>query len=88
MVGLVIDAGRWFYFWLILFLVDLAMGALFRMFAYVLPNMEAAQTAPGPVIALQVVFAGFLVTTGHMGERRDEQGGSGGGGAGSDVLSC
>ena len=37
------------------------------LFAYVLPNMEAAQTAPGPIIALQVVFAGFLVTTGHMG---------------------
>lgn len=45
--------GRWAFFYLVLFLVDLCMGAMFRLFAYVLPNMEAAQTAPGPVIALQ-----------------------------------
>lgn len=43
------------------------MGSLFRTFAYVLPNMEAAQTAPGPVIALQVIFAGFLISPNHMG---------------------
>ena len=33
-------------------------GALFRLFAYILPDMESAQTAPGPIISLQVVFAG------------------------------
>lgn len=48
--------GRWAFFWLTLWLIDLCMGAVFRLIAYVLPNLEAAQTAPGPLIAFQVRF--------------------------------
>ena len=59
--------GRWAFFYFTLFLTDLCMGSIFRSFAYVLPNMEAAQTAPGPFIAMQVIFAGFLITPNHMG---------------------
>ena len=44
-----------------------AFGALLRLFAYILPDMETAQTAPGPVLAIQVVFAGFLIAAGKMG---------------------
>ena len=40
---------------------------MFRMIAYVVPNYEAAQTAPGPFIAIQVIFAGFLIPPSHMG---------------------
>lgn len=35
--------------------------------AYVVPNYEAAQTAPGPFIAIQVIFAGFLARRGGGG---------------------
>jgi hypothetical protein len=31
---------------------------MFRLFAYVCKDMEEAQTAPGPIISLQVVFSG------------------------------
>lgn len=69
MVGLEPGAqgGRWAFFWLTIWLIDISMGAVFRLIANVLPNLEAAQTAPGPIIALQIIFAGFLVTPNHMG---------------------
>lgn len=34
---------------------------MFRLFAYVCKDMEQAQTAPGPIISLQVVFSGEWV---------------------------
>jgi ABC-type multidrug transport system ATPase subunit len=67
MVGLVNDGGRWAMFYLIALLVNLVVGSLFRLIAYMVPTAEAAQTAPGPFIALQVIFAGFLVAPSHMG---------------------
>jgi ABC-type multidrug transport system ATPase subunit len=67
MVGLVNDGGRWAFFYLVALLVNLLVGALFRFLAYLVPTPEAAQTAPGPFIALQVIFAGFLVAPAHMG---------------------
>lgn len=39
--------GRFVFFWLILFLTDMAMGSLFRFLANILPNMEVGQTVPG-----------------------------------------
>lgn len=59
--------GRWAFFWLTIWLIDLCMGAVFRLIAIVVPNLEAAQTAPGPLIAFQIIFAGFLITPQHMG---------------------
>lgn len=43
------------------------MASMFRIFAYGLPDLEAAQTAPGPIVSVQVIFAGFLVTYNNMG---------------------
>ena len=40
---------------------------MFRFIAYIVPTAEAATSAPGPFIALQVIFAGFLVAPAHMG---------------------
>lgn len=53
MTGLAEEAGRWFYFWGMLTLTNMAMGAMFRVFSYALKDLEAAQTAPGPIISLQ-----------------------------------
>jgi energy-coupling factor transporter ATP-binding protein EcfA2 len=54
MVGLVNDGGRWAFFYLVLWLINVGIGSLFRFIAYVVPTYEAAQTAPGPFIAIQV----------------------------------
>ena len=58
MVGLASDGGRWAFFYLVLLLVNVGFGSLYRGIAYVVPSYEAAQTAPGPFIAMQVIFAG------------------------------
>jgi ABC-type multidrug transport system ATPase subunit/ABC-type multidrug transport system permease subunit len=67
MVGLVRDGGRWAFFYLVLWLINVGIGSLFRLVAYVVPNYETAQTAPGPFIAIQVIFAGFLIPPSKMG---------------------
>ena len=67
MVGLVDDGGRWAFFYMVLLIVNVGFGSLYRGIAYVVPSYEAAQTAPGPFIAMQVIFAGFLVPPKHMG---------------------
>ena len=67
MVGLVRDGGRWAFFYLVLWLINVGIGSLFRLVAYVVPNYEVAQTAPGPFIAIQVIFAGFLIPPSKMG---------------------
>lgn len=53
-VGLVLDAGRFFFFLLTLTMVNICMAALFRSFSWAFPDMETAQVAPGPVISIQV----------------------------------
>ena len=67
MSSLVMSAGRFFFFWLVLFLVDICMASLFRLFAFIVPDMETAQSAPSPVISVQVIFAGFLIVPSKMG---------------------
>ena len=65
--GLSRDAGRFFFFYLITFCVDFAVGSLFRNIAYVMPSTEAASAASAPFIGLQLVFAGFLIAPKDMG---------------------
>lgn len=67
MVNLVNDGGRWAFFYLVLWLINVGIGSMFRLVAYVVPNYEVAQTAPGPFIAIQVIFAGFLIPPSKMG---------------------
>ena len=67
MVGLAMNAGNWFFFYLNLVLANVAMASFFRIVALAAPDMEAAQTFPGPVIAVFIIFAGFLITPSKMG---------------------
>jgi ABC-type multidrug transport system ATPase subunit/ABC-type multidrug transport system permease subunit len=67
MADLARDGGRWAFFFLIVLCVNLAVGSLFRLLAYVVPTPEAALAAPGPFVALQLVFAGFLIPPAQMG---------------------
>jgi ABC-type multidrug transport system ATPase subunit/ABC-type multidrug transport system permease subunit len=66
MCGLVAEVSRFFFFVFTLFLVDVAMAGFLRIFAYALPDMETAQVAPGPIISIQMLFAGFLITRQKM----------------------
>jgi ABC-type multidrug transport system ATPase subunit len=65
--GLATDAGRFFFYILVLFCINLAMAALFRIFAYSSPDLETAQLSPGPIISIQMLFGGFLITLDKMG---------------------
>ena len=67
MVGLVLEVGPWLFFYFNLVLANVAMASFFRIVALLAPNMEAAQTFPGPVIAVFIIFAGFLITPTKMG---------------------
>jgi hypothetical protein len=52
MVGLTYDAARFFFFVLIIFLIDIFAATLFRLFAYAAPTLVSAQAGPMPIIAL------------------------------------
>ena len=67
MVGLSLTIGNWAFFYLNLVLANIAMASFFRIVALAAPDMEAAQTFPGPVIAVFIIFAGFLITPDKMG---------------------
>jgi len=67
MTDLAVDGGRWAFFYFVCVLMDVAIASLFRLIAYALPTPEAAQSALGPFIALQLVFAGFLIVPARMG---------------------
>jgi hypothetical protein len=43
------------------------MGAVLRSFAYYLPTLQAAQSAPMPILSILIVFAGFMITRSNMG---------------------
>ncbi|RYG57570.1 ATP-binding cassette domain-containing protein [archaeon] len=62
MSGLAPDAGRFFFFTLILCLIDVAMATCFRMVAYMSARLDLAQALTGPIISIQVIFAGYLIT--------------------------
>lgn len=67
MVGLSMEFENWLVFFINLTCANVAMASFFRVVALLAPNMEAAQTFPGPVIAIMVIFAGFLISPEKMG---------------------
>lgn len=67
MVGLNLAFRNWAFFYLQLVLVNVAMASFFRVIALLAPNMEIAQTYPGPFIAVMILFAGFLISPDKMG---------------------
>jgi ATP-binding cassette subfamily G (WHITE) protein 2 (SNQ2) len=67
MTGMTLETGRFFFFLLIVFLSDVFAACLFRSFAFIAPHLVAAQAGPMPIIALLILFAGFMVTPGKMG---------------------
>jgi ABC-type multidrug transport system ATPase subunit/ABC-type multidrug transport system permease subunit len=66
MAGFSEAAGRFFYFLLVLLSVALCEGAYFRLIAYLAPTLEQGNVLTGPLVSLQVVFAGYLITYEHL----------------------
>ena len=66
MAGLYAGAAQYFFFVFCGFLSSFFMGNLFRAVAFMSPDIQAAQAAPMPLIAILVVFTGFMVTPNHM----------------------
>jgi ABC-type multidrug transport system fused ATPase/permease subunit len=62
MIDYVHDAGRFFFFLLLILCVNLAIGAIFRTLAYVTRNPDIAQNLANPITAIFFLFGGFLIT--------------------------
>ena len=60
--GFTADAGRYFFFILISFLLNLAMSGMFRAVAYATPNPDVALNMAGPITAFAMLFGGFLIS--------------------------
>ena len=56
------SAGSWFFFLLIMLMVNLSVGAIFRTIAYTVSNPDVAMNLAGPTTAIFLLFGGFLVT--------------------------
>jgi len=61
------NPAGYFFYWVITVLFDLVMRNLLVFFALSGKTLQASQTAPMPIIALMIIFAGFLVTRNKMG---------------------
>jgi ABC-type multidrug transport system ATPase subunit/ABC-type multidrug transport system permease subunit len=61
------NPAGYFFYWVIIVLFDLVMRNLLVFFALSGKTLQASQTAPMPIIALMIIFAGFLVTRNKMG---------------------
>jgi len=62
MVDYANDAGRFFFFLLLLLCVNLAMSAIFRAVAYTARNPDIAMNLTAPLTAMFFLFGGFLLT--------------------------
>ena len=67
MAGMTLEVGRFFFFFLCIFLCDVFSATLFRTFAFSAPTLIAAQAGPLPIIALLIMFCGFMVLKSKMG---------------------
>jgi ATP-binding cassette, subfamily G (WHITE), member 2, SNQ2 len=66
MSGMAPTADRYFFFWLVILLQDICFRNLIACFSFIGRSVQAAQAMPMPLIAILIVFAGFLVTADKM----------------------
>lgn len=67
MAGLTPGAGHFFFAALVCWLGDLTFRNVIACFAYLGKTLQAAQAMPLPLIAMLVLFAGFLATPNTLG---------------------
>ena len=61
MVGFDLDAGRFFFFLLVIFMTNVSVGCIFRACAYAAHNQDVANQMSAPIVGIMFVFAGFLI---------------------------
>ena len=60
------DAGRFFFFLLVIWSVDLCFLCLFRFASLVLSSMQLVQTIAGAGSGVLQLFAGYIITVGNI----------------------
>jgi ABC-type multidrug transport system fused ATPase/permease subunit len=66
MTGFAADAGRYFFFMLVIFCCNCAISTFFRWISYIVKNQYVAQQITGPFVGLSVLFSGVLITRSHI----------------------
>ncbi|PVH93264.1 hypothetical protein DM02DRAFT_241565 [Periconia macrospinosa] len=66
MAGLQIEAGKFFFFWLVTILSTACFSNLLRMFAYFVPTLDDCFRFGGTGSTITILFSGFLVRTKDM----------------------
>ncbi|KAI1314533.1 hypothetical protein EDD11_002008 [Mortierella claussenii] len=61
MAGLQLEAGKWFFFCLILFITALCMTAFFRMWAAVSATFDAASRNSGLILLALILYSGYMI---------------------------
>lgn len=64
--GFVYDAGRYFFFVLVLLCNNLTMSVIFRSITYFAKNQDVAQMMAGPTTSIFLLFGGFLITQNNI----------------------
>ena len=67
MSGMGPSAGGYFFLWGTVVLFNILMRNLLVLFALSGKSLQASQAAPLPIIALMIIFGGFLITRDKMG---------------------
>ncbi|KAG0005760.1 hypothetical protein BGZ80_009616 [Entomortierella chlamydospora] len=61
MTGLQLEAGKWFFFCLTLFLAALCMTAFFRMWAAISPTFDQASGNSGLILLALILYSGYMI---------------------------
>ena len=61
MTGFAAEAGRYFFFLLVVWSISVCSSSIFRMLTYLTPNNDVALQVAGPTIAFLFLFGGYLV---------------------------
>ncbi|KAJ1927065.1 ATP-binding cassette transporter snq2 [Tieghemiomyces parasiticus] len=67
MVGLQAEAGKFFFFMLILFVTSLCLSALFRMVGQIAPDVHTAHVLSGLFLMFFINLTGYLIPPKDMG---------------------
>ena len=67
MAGLTPLPSNFFFFVFMVFLTDVCFRNLMALFSYLGKTLQAAQAFPLPILALLILYAGFLVSPNSMG---------------------
>jgi ABC-type multidrug transport system permease subunit len=63
MTGWAADVGRWLFFLLVLFLVEVSIATYFRALSNAFKDQDSAQSAGTGLLSVFILFSGYFVLT-------------------------